>query len=240
MEKQEDAALMKAMDEIYTRCPFYGKRKMKKELRNRGFEIGIKHTCSLMKKMGLQSIYTAPKTSIPHPLHRKYPYLLRGVSICRINQVWGADITFIRLLTGWVYLVAIIDWYSRYVIAFRLSNTMEKEFCVQALLEGLGKATPECFNSDQGCQFTSYEFTDILEQRSVKISMDGRGRCLDNIFTERLWRTVKYEEVYLKNYASLQEAHQSLSLYFRFYNNERLHQALNYKTPAQVYFQTLS
>lgn len=152
------------------------------------------------------------------------------------NHVWGTDITFIRLVRGWAYLTAILDWYSRYVISFRLSITMEKEFCIDALKEALGTAKPEIFNSDQGSQFTSYEFTEILEQSGVKISMDGRGRCLDNIFTERLWRSVKYEEVYLKSYGTMEEARESLMAYFHFYNHSRPHQSLNYKTPAQIYF----
>lgn len=234
--QQHDESLLKALDEIYTARPFYGKRKMVVELRRRGFEIGIKKVRRLMKKLGLVSIYCQPKTSEPHPHHRKYPYLLKGVEINRSNQVWGTDITFIRMQQGWIYLMAILDWYSRYVLGFRISITMEKEFCLEALEESLKKAKPEIFNSDQGSQFTSHEFTGMLEEHGIKISMDGRGRCLDNIFTERLWRSVKYEEVYLKSYATVQEARDSLKAYFDFYNHHRPHQSLNYQTPAKIYF----
>lgn len=236
VKQPEDEKLLQTMDEIYTACPFYGKRKMKVELIRKGFSIGIKKVCSLMRKLGLSCIYRGPKTSIPNPYHKKYPYLLRGVAILKCNHVWGTDITFIRLARGWAYLTAILDWYSRYVVAFRLSIAMEKEFCIEALREALSSGKPEIFNSDQGSQFTSYEFTEILEQSGVKISMDGRGRCLDNIFTERLWRTVKYEEVYLKSYGTMEEARESLKTYFHFYNHSRPHQSLNYKTPAQIYF----
>ena len=235
----EDENLLRAMDEIYTAYPFYGKRKMKVSLIRKGFFIGIKKVCSLMRKLGLCCIYRGPKTSIPNLLHKKYPYLLRNVAILKSNHVWGTDITFIRLARGWAYLTAILDWYSRYVLAFRLSITMEKEFCIEALKEALGRAKPEIFNSDQGSQYTSYEFTEILEQSGIKISMDGRGRCLDNIFTERLWRTVKYEEVYLKSYDTMEEARESLTAYFHFYNHSRPHQSLHYKTPAEVYFNSL-
>lgn len=235
----DDEDLLKALDEIYTSCPFYGKRKMVVELRKKGFFIGIKKVRRLMKKLGLMSIYRKPKTSEPHPLHRKYPYLLRGVKIDRSNQVWGTDITFIRMQQGWVYLVAILDWYSRYVLGFGISITMEKEFCIEALEQSLKSAKPEIFNSDQGSQFTSHEFTEKLEEHGIRISMDGRGRCLDNIFTERLWKSVKYEEVYLKSYGTVQEAKESLQNYFDFYNNRRPHQSLNYKTPAEIYFNLL-
>jgi putative transposase len=236
LEKAEDGKLLNAMDEIYTACPFYGKRKMKAELIRKGFSIGIKKVCSLMRKLGLCCIYRKPKTSVPNPQHKKYPYLLKNVAITKNNHVWGTDITFIRLVRGWAYLTAVLDWYSRYVLAFRLSITMEKEFCIDALREALGAAKPEIFNTDQGSQFTSYEFTGLLEENGIKISMDGRGRCLDNIFTERLWRTVKYEEVYLKSYSTMEEAQESLKAYFHFYNHSRPHQSLNYKTPAQIYF----
>ncbi len=235
----DDEDLLKSLDEIYTSCPFYGKRKMVVELRKRGFWIGIKKVRRLMRKLGLISIYRKPKTSEPHPLHRKYPYLLRGVKIDRSNQVWGTDITFIRMQQGWVYLVAILDWYSRYVLGFGISITMEKEFCIEALEKSLKNAKPEIFNSDQGSQFTSHEFTEKLEEHGIRISMDGRGRCLDNIFTERLWKSVKYEEVYLKSYGTVQEARDSLRNYFDFYNNRRPHQSLNYKTPAEIYFNLL-
>lgn len=238
--ENEDENLVKALDEIYTACPFYGKRKIVAELHRKGFTtIGIKKVRTLMKRLGLSCIYRKPKTSEPNPLHKKYPYLLRNMKIMRVNQVWGTDITYVRLQRGFIYLVAILDWYSRFVIAFRISITMEKDFCIEALTESLEKAQPEIFNSDQGSQFTSHEFTQILEQQQVQISMDGRGRCLDNIFTERLWRSVKYEEVYLKNYVTVQEAEKSLREYFHFYNYSRPHQSLNYKTPAEIYFNSL-
>lgn len=236
----DDEGLLKALDEIYTACPFYGKRKMVVELRRKGFWVGIKKVRRLMKKLGIISIYRKPKTSEPNPFHRKYPYLLRGMEINRSNQVWGTDITFIRMQQGWVYLVAILDWYSRYVLGFRISITMEKEFCLEVLEESLKKAHPEIFNSDQGSQFTSHEFTGKLEEHGIRISMDGRGRCLDNIFTERLWKSVKYEEVYLKSYGTVQEARDGLSAYFDFYNHRRPHQSLNYKTPAEIYFNLLT
>lgn len=238
-KKPEDEKLLCTLDEIYTACPFYGKRKMAIELQRRGFGIGVKKTCSLMKELGLHCLYRQPKTSQPHPLHKKYPYLLKGVLICRPNQVWGTDITFIRMQKGFIYLVAILDWHSRYVISFRLSLTLEKEFCIDALQEALDQNIPEVFNSDQGSQFTSYEFTDVLLENQIQISMDGRGRCMDNIFTERLWRSVKYEEVYLKSYSCVEEAEENLKAYFHFYNHQRPHQSLGYKTPADIYFQNL-
>jgi putative transposase len=232
-----DLVLMNEIDEIYTKCPFYGKRKIRIELINRGYPIGVKHTCSLMKKMGIQAICPKPGTSIPNKEHAIYPYLLGDLQIYYPNQVWGTDITYIRIQGGFIYLVAIIDWYSRYVVSWRLSNSMETDFCIQALEEGLmNQAKPHIFNSDQGSQFTSNAFTKVLKDHEVKISMDGRGRCMDNIFTERLWRSVKYEEVYLKDYVSLPEARQSLTQYFHFYNYERSHQSLNYLTPAKFYY----
>lgn len=239
-EEPEDENLLKALDEIYTACPFYGKRKMAFELQRQGFTVGVKKACSLMRKLGLYCIFRSSNTSEPHPLHKKYPYLLRGVPICRTNQVWGTDITFIRMQRGFVYLMAVLDWHSRFVISFRLSITMEKEFCIEGLKEALETGKPEIFNTDQGSQFTSYEFTDVLLENQIQISMDGRGRCLDNVFTERLWRSVKYEEVYLKSYASVEEAEESLRTYFHFYNYSRPHQALKYKTPAEIYFQKLT
>lgn len=231
---------MDEIDRIFTAHPFYGKRRMTVTLRQMGKDIGVKHTRTLMLKMGLEAIYPKKRTSIPNPSHRVYPYLLRDVEIIRPDQVWATDITYIRLLGGFVYLTAIMDWHSRYVLSWKLSVTMEKEFCMEALEEALKINLPEIFNSDQGSQFTSPEFTGLLEGRQVKISMDGKGRCMDNIFTERLWRTVKYEEVYLKNYATPLEARRGLEGYFRFYNNIRPHQSLDYRTPAQVYFQSIA
>ncbi len=234
----ENLLLMNKIDEIYTKCPFYGKRRIRQALKRLNYDIGIKRTCSLMKRMGIQVIYPKPNTSLPNKEHKIYPYLLRNLEICRPNQVWGTDITYIRLRAGFIYLMAILDWYSRYVISWRLSNTLETDFCLEALEEGLMNKKPDICNSDQGSQFTSNAFTGILESNSVQISMDGKGRAMDNIFTERLWRSVKYEEVYMKDYASLPEAHSSLKQYFHFYNNERYHQSLDYLTPAEVHYST--
>ena len=231
---------MHEIDQIFTDHPYYGKRRIRVLLHQRGYDVGIKYIRTLMRKMCLQTIYPKKNTSIPNKTHQVYPYLLKDVKIQKPNQVWSTDITYIRLKHGFVYLVAIIDWHSRYVISFRMSITMEKEFCIEALEEALSKGIPEIFNSDQGSQFTSSEFTEKLVTKNIQISMDGKGRCLDNIFVERLWRSVKYEEVYVKNYATPREALQGLKDYFHFYNHARPHQSLNYKTPAQIYFQNLS
>lgn len=233
----DDLKIMNEIDLIYNKWPFYGKRKMAKELNKREIDIGIKKTRKLMQKMGLEVVYPKQKTSIKNNEHKIYPYLLKDFEINRSNQVWGTDITYIRLAEGFIYLVAIIDWYSRYVLAWDISMTMESKFCTETLEKALMVAKPQIFNSDQGSQFTSMDFTKILEENGVKISMDGRGRCMDNIFTERLWRTVKYEEVYLKDYASPLDAYKGLKDYFNFYNNERIHQSLNYETPAKIYYQ---
>lgn len=237
---QRDKLIMDKIDKIYTDCPFYGSRKIKKELEiNHGINIGRDHTRRLMKEIGLEAIYPKSKrnTSIPDIQHKKYPYLLKGLIINRPNQVWSTDITYVRLETGFLYLVAIIDWFSRYVISWKLSNTLEIDFCLDSLNESLKKSIPEIFNSDQGSQFTSPYFTNILQGNKIKISMDGRGRCLDNIFVERLWRTVKYENIYLKSYSNPLETNNGLTEYFDFYNNKRIHQSLDYRTPAQIYFQ---
>jgi putative transposase len=233
---EEDLLLMNKIDEIYTQWPYYGKRRMSVTLKQMGYNVGVKRACSLMKRMGIIAIYPKKNISSPNKAHKKYPYLLRNVPICNVNQVWSTDITYIRLLHGFVYLVAVIDWFSRYVLSWKLSITMEKEFCIEALEESLTVDLPDIFNSDQGSQFTSPEFTKILTAKGIQISMDGKGRCLDNIFVERLWRSVKYEEVYLKQYKNPLEARQGLQDYFKFYNHERPHQSLNYKTPAQIYF----
>lgn len=227
---------MKVIDEIYTKRPFYGSRRIRVELNHLGYPIGRKHTSCLMKKLGIEAVYPKKKTSVPNQNHKTYPYLLRDMSIENPNQVWSTDITYIRLAIGFVYLVAVIDWFSRFVLAWELSITMEKEFCIEALKKALEIEHPEIFNSDQGSQFTSPDFVGILEGEKIKISMDGRGRCHDNIFVERLWRNVKYEEVYLKQYSSPSEARKGISEYFQFYNYSRPHQSLNYKTPAQIYF----
>ena len=236
-ESEENLLLMRLLDEQYTRAPFYGIRRMRAWLNQQGYVINHKRVQRLLREMGLVAIYPQPKTSQPAPGHKIYPYLLRGVKIDRVDQVWSADITYVRLLRGFIYLVAIIDWFSRYVLSWEVSLTMDSEFCLVALARALALARPEVFNTDQGAQFTSQGFTGALNDRAIRISMDGRGRALDNIFVERLWRSVKYEEVYLKDYASVPEAREGLERYFDFYNQERLHQSLNYKTPESVYWQ---
>ena len=235
---QETIALMQKIDEQYTKTPFYGVDKMTEELNRQGLVIGHNRLRNLLRKMGLRALYPKPKTSKPSPEQEIYPYLLRDVDVVRPNQVWSADITYIRMKRGFVYLVAIVDWYSRYAVSWSLSRSLEADFCIAALDEALGNpavARPEIFNTDQGSQFTSSDFTGRLKDAKVAISMDGRGRVFDNIFTERLWRTVKYEEVYLKDYRSFEEAREGIGAYMRFYNHERLHQSLGYRTPAEVY-----
>lgn len=228
---------MHALDELYTKRPFYGSRRMRNGLRDDyGICLGRDHVRRLMKVLGIEAIYPRKHTSTPAPGHAIYPYLLREYDIYRPNQVWGTDITYIRLAKGFCYLTALIDWYSRYVVSWELSQTMEKEFCLTALRSALTHAIPDIHNSDQGSQYTSHEYTKILEANQIAISMDGRGRCMDNIFTERLWRTVKYEDVYLKQYRTIAEARQGLGEYFPFYNEERRHQGLKGKRPAEVYF----
>jgi putative transposase len=231
----ENLLLMRLIDEQYTRTPFYGVRRMTAWLREKEQAVNHKRVRRLMGLMGLEAIYPKPRMSVADPNHRIYPYLLRGVAVERVNQVWSTDITYIRLARGFVYLVAIMDWFSRYVLAWALSVTMDVSFCLEALERALARGRPEIFNSDQGSQFTSREFTSRLEGTGIRISMDGRGRALDNVFVERLWRSVKYEEVYLKDYGTVPEARAGLGDYFAFYNTERLHQSLAYKTPAAVY-----
>ncbi len=233
---ETDRLLCRLIDEEYTRRPFYGSRRMVVFLKRGGHEVNRKRVQRLMRRMGLAGMAPGPHTSRPHPENKVYPYLLRGVAVTRPNQVWSTDITYIRLERGFVYLVAIIDWYSRKVLNWRLSNTMDADFCVDCLEEALrchGK--PEIFNSDQGSQFTSAVFTGVLEREKIRISMDGRGRALDNIFVERLWRSLKYEEIYLKGYADMAELTLGLIEYFAFYNGERPHQSLANLTPDQVY-----
>ena len=227
--------LLRLLDEQYTRTPFYGVLKMTEWLKGQGYHVNEKRVRRLLRTLGLQAIAPGPQTTRAHPQHEVYPYLLRGVAVGRANQVWSTDITYVRLFTGFVYLVAIMDWYSRYVLSWELSVSLETDFCVSALDWALRRAQPEVFNSDQGSQFTSAEFTGRLLERGIRVSMDGRGRALDNIFVERLWRTVKYEEVYLREYRTAAEARRSLAAYFEFYNGERLHQSLGYRTPASVY-----
>jgi putative transposase len=231
----EDLAIMNQIDEIYTKYPFYGARRMSRELKALGFCVGRKHTGRLMRLAGLEAIFPKKNTSKPHPDHPIFPYLLRGVNIMRTNQVWSMDITYIRLKHGFVYLTVVMDWKSRYVLSWKISNTLTSDFCVEALKEALGYGTPEIFNTDQGSQFTSEEFVSVLKDRGIQISMDGRGRALDNIFVERLWRSVKYENVYLKGYETIPEAEQGLKEYFEFYNLKRHHQSLAYKTPWLIY-----
>ena len=234
-ESEENLRLMRLLDEQYTRAPFYGSRKMTAWLRTKGFEVNRKRVSRLMRLLGVEAVYPKPKLSQPGAGHTIYPYLLRGVEVNRVNQVWSTDITYIRMAEGFVYLVAVMDWFSRYVLSWSLSLTMELDFCVEALQHALRRGRPEIFNSDQGSQFTSDQFTGQLQAREIAISMDGRGRCMDNIFVERLWRSLKYEEVYLKDYASVREARTGIESYFRFYNQERLHQSLEYRTPAALY-----
>lgn len=230
---------MSLIDKIYTDCPFYGSRRIRYEL-GQTYQILIArdHVRRLLRVMGIEAIYpkSKPNTSEPHPSHRTYPYLLKGLSIIRPNQIWGTDITYVKLENNWAYLVAFIDWFSRYVVAWELSPTLEIEFCLTALEQALKISTPEINNSDQGSHFTSEQFLEPLLQKNVKISMDGRGRCMDNIFTERLWRTVKYENIFLKSYQTIDEANLGLTEYFQFYNTKRPHQSLNYRTPSTVYF----
>ena len=234
-ESELNLLLMHALDEQYTRTPFYGVGKMTEHLRQIGHPVNEKRVRRLLRQMGLAAVYPKPKLSTSHPEHQVFPYLLRGLRITRCNQVWSTDITYIRLHKGFVYLMAIMDWHSRYVLTWALSTTLEAEFCIEVLAELLERSHCEIFNSDQGSQFTTRRFTNLLLAKDIQVSMDGRGRVFDNIFVERLWRTVKYEKVYLSDFQSVQEAYAGLKAYFEFYNHERLHQALDYKTPAQVY-----
>jgi len=233
---EQEWILLGLIDAEYTRHPFYGSRKITVYLRGRGHRINRKRVQRLMGILGLAGMAPGPNTSRPHPQHRVYPYLLRGVMVTHPNHVWSTDITYIRLARGFVYLVAVIDWYSRKVLAWRVSNTLEGAFCVEGLEDAVQRyGIPEIFNTDQGCQFTADAFTGDLKAHGIAISMDGRGRALDNIFVERLWRSVKYEDVYLRGYATLPELLAGLTEYFVFYNTERLHQSLNYVTPDEVY-----
>jgi putative transposase len=236
---EDDLALMRRMDELYVAAPFYGSRRMVAVLRSDGLVVNRKRVRRLMRVMGLDAIYQKPNTSRAHPEHKVYPYLLRGLTIDRPNQVWCADITYVPMAKGFVYLVAVMDWFSRRVLAWRLSITMDADFCVEALAEAMDHhGCPEIFNTDQGVQFTSAAFLDELETRNIRISMDGKGRFLDNIFIERLWRSLKYEEVYIKAYASVAEARRGIGGWLAFYNDERPHQALDYRTPRAVFEDT--
>jgi len=228
---------MNCIDKIYTKCPFYGEPRITAQLKRDGLKVNHKRVERLMRLMGIQAIFPKKSFSKPNSNNLTYPYLLKGLSIDHVNQVWGSDITYVRADKIWFYLVAILDWYSRYVISWKLSPTLDTKFCADALKTALQIALPEIHNSDQGAQFTANEYLKILKQHaSIKISMDSKGRCFDNIFVERLWRTVKYEEIYLKEYCSFAEAKRSLNNYFKIYNTERLHQSLGYKTPAEIYY----
>lgn len=234
-ESTENLDLMRFLDEQYTKTPFYGSRRMVACLQREGYDVNRKRIRRLMEVMGLQAIYPKPRLTKPAPGHKIYPYLLRGVAIERPCHVWATDITYIRMKGGFVYLVAVLDWFSRFVVSWEISNTMDTSFCVATLERALRVGRPEIFNSDQGSQFTSEDFTKVLLAEGVQVSMDGRGRALDNVFTERLWRTVKYEDVYLKDYETVPSLIAGLGRYFRFYNTERPHQSLNYRTPAEVF-----
>jgi len=227
--------LMNLIDEQHTKTPFYGSRKLKAWLNQQGYKINRKRVQRLMRLMRIEAIYPKPKLSRRNEEHKVYPYLLRDVQIKHPNHVWSTDISYIRIGKGFAYLTAVIDWFSRYVLSWRLSNTLENTFCVDVLEEALNISKPEIFNTDQGCQYTAANFLKPLQENHIQISMDSRGRALDNIFVERLWRTVKYEEVYLKDYQTMRAAQSSLKQYFKFYNKERLHQALQYKTPEFIY-----
>lgn len=235
-ETPNNLLVMDLIDKIYTEYPFYGSRKIVEGLERMGHVVNRKRILRLMQKMSLCPIYPKPNLSKKSKLHKIYPYLLKNVEIIKPNQVWSTDITYIPVRNGYFYLIAIIDWFSRYVLSWKLSNTMDVDFCIDTLEEALKIAIPEIFNSDQGSQFTSYDFIKILEKENVSISMDSKGRCLDNIFIERLWRTIKYEEVFIKKYENGLDAKNNLELYMQFYNKKRFHQSLKYKTPQEVYF----
>jgi len=235
----KDLELMRQIDEIHLTWPFYGSRKIRDELWSRGYDVGRDRVRRLMRLMGIEALYVKPKLSQAYPGHRKYPYLLRGLLITRPNHVWATDITYIPMAKGFCYLVAIIDWASRMVLSWRLSNTLDSSFCIEALEEAIAKfGCPDIFNTDQGSQFTSEAFTECLCSHSIAISMDGKGRWRDNVFIERLWKSVKYEDIYLKAYGSMAEVKKGLTEYFIFYNQMRWHQSLDRKTPAMVYFNT--
>jgi putative transposase len=237
-EKDENMAIMEEIDKQYLRTPFYGARHFKVHIeRKLGIVVNIKRISRLMRKMGIEAIYRKPNLSKRNKAHKIYPYLLRNVQILNNDHVWSTDITYIPMKGGHIYLTAIIDWYSRYVISWGISNSLEKSNSIETLQDALKTGKPEIFNSDQGSQFTSPDYTSILEKKDIKISMDGRGRALDNIFIERLWKSVKYELIYLSDFKDGKELYEGLKEYFDFYNNERPHQSLDYKTPSEVYFE---
>jgi len=234
-ENPENLAIMRLIDEKYLVHPFYGSRKFVPYLKEKGFMVNRKRVQRLLRLMGLCPIYPKPNLSTPDQGHKVYPYLLKNLPIVRPNHVWSTDITYIPMQGGFVYLTAVMDWYSRYVLAFELSNTLDTAFCVRALRAALEIARPEIFNTDQGAQFTSIDFTSVLKAHEIQISMDGKGRAIDNVFIERLWRSVKYELIYLKEFNSIPELYEELGLYFEFYNRNRFHQALNNQRPEEVY-----
>lgn len=234
-ENTDNLAIMRLLDEKYLLHPFFGSRKLVPYLKTKGFAVNRKRVQRLLRLMGLCPIYPKPNLSKPEEGHKVYPYLLKNLPIIRPNQVWSTDITYIPMQGGFVYLTAVIDWYSRYVLAFELSNTLDTAFCVKALCKALEIAQPEIFNTDQGSQFTSVDFTSILKTHGIQISMDGKGRAIDNVFIERLWRSVKYELIYINEFSTVPELYKELSLYFSFYNNERFHQALGNRRPVELY-----
>ncbi len=235
-----DLEMMRIIDELHIEHPHMGSRSIRDQLRERGYDVGRGHVSTLMKKMGIEALYKKPRLSKPHPEHKVYPYLLRDMEITRANHVWATDITYLPMAKGFCYLAAVMDWASRKVLSWRLSNTLDASFCIDVLEDAIALyGVPEIFNTDQGSQFTSEEFTRILINNGISISMDGKGRWKDNVFVERLWKSVKYEEVYLKAYGSLAEARKGLSEYFEFYNRRRHHQGLDSKTPDMVYWATL-
>jgi putative transposase len=240
-ESAENLAIMKKIDEVYLSHPYYGSRRMTHVLTQEGVQVSRHRVRRLMRLMGIQAIHPKPRTSINNPEHKVYPYLLRNLPIKQPNQVWCSDITYVPMKQGFMYLTAIMDWYSRKVLSWRLSNTLDTSFCVESLEEALhtyGK--PKIFNTDQGAQYTSDDFINVLKKQKIKISMDGKGRWVDSVFVERLWRSVKYDEVYLKAYDGMQSAKSSLSAYFTFYNSERRHQSLDRQTPDQVYYENVA
>ncbi len=234
--KAKDEKYKRLIQSIHLKYIFYGVRRITKELRHKGHKINRKRVHRLMRELKIKAVYPKPRTTFSNSQHIKYPYLLKNVKITKVNQVWSSDITYIKIKGGWLYLTVVMDWYSRYVISWEISITLEDDFCIKALKKALKKGKPDIFNSDQGVQYTSRDFTSILKSSCVKISMDGKGRCFDNILCERLWRSVKYEEVYLKDYETVQEAYLDLKKYFEFYNNRRFHQSLQDKTPANIYY----
>ncbi len=232
----EEIAVKHRIDELYTESPFYGSRRITACLKREGHPVNRKQVQRHMREMGIEGIAPKPNLSLARPGHQVFPYLLKGLAINKANLVWGIDITYIRMLAGWMYLVAIIDWYSRYVVSWEMDESLEVDFVLEAVRRAFSKAKPEIFNSDQGSQFTSQAYICLLEAAEVRMSMDGKGRAFDNIFTERLWRSIKYEEVYIKGYTTPRETRLGVGNYLEFYNSKRVHQALEYRTPAEVYF----